>query len=121
MKKSNKKSNDGTIVEIIHPICCGIDVHKETAVACLISFDSQGRKTEEVRKFSSFTDDLFRLRDWLVKNDCPIIAMESTGVCWRPVHNILENCMVVILVNARHYKNVPALCVNIDETEGPVH
>jgi len=102
-----KKSNNNTIVEVIHPVCCGIDVHKKTVVACLIGFDSQGRKTEKVREFSGFTDDLFHLRDWLLENDCPIVAMESTGVYWRPVHNILEKSMVIILVNARHYKNVP--------------
>lgn len=107
MKKRSKKVNDSSIVERIHPICCGIDVHKKTVVACLIGFDSKGKKTEEVREFSSFTDDLFLLRDWLVKNDCPIVGMESTGIYWRPVHNILEDCMVVTLVNARHYKNVP--------------
>jgi len=102
-----KKSNSNTMVEIIYPICCGIDVHKKRVVACLIGFDSNGKKTEDVREFSSFTDDLYHLRDWLLENDCPIVAMESTGIYWRPVHNILEKCMVIILVNARHYKNVP--------------
>ena len=116
MKRSKKKKNN-TILEVIHPICCGIDIHKEIIVACLIGVDSNGKKTEEVREYSGFTDDLFLLREWLVDADCPIVAMESTGIYWRPVHNVLEKCMVIILVNARHYKNVPGRKTDVCDSQ----
>ena len=60
-----------------------------------------------VKKFGIFTDDLEKLRAWLLEHDCPIVAMESTGVYWRPIHNILEGDNETILVNARHIRNVP--------------
>lgn len=66
-----------------------------------------GEVIEEVRQFKTFTDDLYQLRDWLSEHECPIVAMESTGVYWRPVYNILENLMNIVLVNARHVRNLP--------------
>lgn len=99
--------DDNTFVRIIHPICCGLDVHKKKISACLITVDDFGVERHEIREFKTFTKDLFELRDWLLSNDCPIVAMESTGVYWRPIHNVLEGFLEVILVNARHIKNVP--------------
>lgn len=101
------KRDDNTFVRIIHPVCCGLDVHKKKISACLITVDNLGVERHEIREFKTFTKDLFELRDWLLANNCPIVAMESTGVYWRPVHNVLEGLMAVILVNARHIKNVP--------------
>ena len=105
------KKLDDKFVSIIHPICCGLDIHKRSISACLILEDG----TFELREFRTFTDELFKLRDWLLKHNCPIVAMESTGVYWRAVHNILEGLMEVILVNARHVKNVPGRKTDISD------
>jgi transposase len=111
------ESNDNGIVNVVHPICCGLDVHKEKVSACLISSSVFGGTYTEVQEFGTFTDELMRLRDWLLKNDCPIVAMESTGIYWRPVHNVLEGYVEVILVNARHIKNVPGRKTDICDSK----
>lgn len=95
------------VVTVLHPICCGLDVHKETVNACLIVTNSDGEDIAQFEVFRTFTDDLIRLREWLLAHDCPIVAMESTGVYWRPLHNILEGYLQVVLVNARHIKHLP--------------
>lgn len=84
-------------------IGCGIDVHKDNIVATI-------RKSEEdyeTREFNSFTSSLTELRDWCKTNEVTHVAMESTGIYWKPVFNILEEAFEIILVNARHVKNVP--------------
>jgi transposase len=111
------QSNDSGIVDVVHSICCGLDVHKEKISACLISSSIFGGHRSEVQEFGTFTDDLTKLRDWLLKHDCPIVAMESTGIYWRPVHNILEGYVEVILVNARHIKNVPGRKTDICDSK----
>jgi len=82
---------------------CGIDVHKSVVVATIRGADIK----EETRTFDAFTESLEALRDWLKDNRITHIAMESTGVYWKPVYNILEEDFVILLVNARHIKNVP--------------
>ncbi|MGH2398127.1 MAG: IS110 family transposase, partial [bacterium] len=79
----------------------GLDVHARTVVVCLVR---EGRKT--VRTYGTMTEDLLRLLDWLKAEQCTNVAMESTGVYWKPVFNILEGSMEVMLVNARHVKAV---------------
>jgi transposase len=99
-------------MEILHACCCGIDVHAKTIVACLIK---NGSKT--TRTFSTMTDDLLQFLDWLLQEGCTHVAMESTGVYWRPVYNILEGQMDVILVNARHIKQVPGRKTDVRDCE----
>ena len=99
-------------MEIIYSCCCGLDVHVKTVVACLIK---QGKK--EVRTFSTMTDDLLRLSDWLVSEGCTITAIESTGVYWKPVFNILEGNLEVLLVNARHFKGIPGRKTDVKDCE----
>jgi transposase len=99
-------------MEIIYSCCCGLDVHAKTVVACLIK---QGKK--EVRTFSTMTDDLLGLLDWLVKEGCSHAAIESTGVYWKPVFNILEGSIEVLLVNARHYKGIPGRKTDVKDCE----
>ncbi len=82
---------------------CGIDVHKMVLVATI---KGSGIK-EETRSYGAFTKDIESLRTWLLENKIGHVAMESTGVYWKPVFNILEEDFEVILVNARHIKNVP--------------
>jgi len=102
----NQQNNTQTI-NVVNPVCCGLDVHKKVILACLIVTDAQGNEHITIREFSTFYNSLIKLRDWLIENDCPIVAMESTGIYWRPIHNILEDYIQVVLVNARHVKNLP--------------
>ncbi len=99
-------------MEIIHRCCCGIDVHAKTAVVCLIK---NGRK--EIRTYSTMTDDLLLLCDWLVSEGCRHVAIESTGIYWKPVFNVLEGSLEVILVNARHIKAVPGRKTDVKDCE----
>jgi len=99
-------------MQIIHDCCCGLDVHAKTVVACLIK---HGRK--QILTFSTMTDDLLRLLDWLTAEGCTHVAIESTGVYWRPVFNILEGSLEVILVNARHVKAVPGRKTDVKDCE----
>ena len=83
---------------------CGIDIHKETAVATI---DGVGLK-RTTQEFGTFTSSLTKLKDWLLENQITHVVMESTGVYWKPVYNILESSGLTIwIVNARHVKNVP--------------
>ena len=84
------KSKDREILSIVNPVCCGLDVHKAKISACLITVDGAGELQYEIREYSTFTRELLKLRDWLGDNSCTIVAMESTGVYWRPMHNVLE-------------------------------
>ena len=101
------RTKDTTVVSVLHPVCCGLDIHKQFVTACLMTIDSMGKETSLLESFGTFTDDLVRLREWLLEHECPIVALESTGVYWRPVHNLLEGYLTVVLVNARHIKNLP--------------
>src|SRR6516225_7249264 len=94
-------------MELLHRRCCGLDVHKETVVACL-RLVSDGKVTTEVRTFQTTTADLLRLSEWLAANECTHVAMEATGVYWKPVWRILDDGeFALVLANAAHVKNVP--------------
>lgn len=85
-------------MQIVHPVCCGIDVHAKMLVACLILANGE----KKTRTFSTMTAGLLQLRDWLVAAPCTHVAIESTGVYWKPVFNILEDALTVILINPEH-------------------
>ena len=111
----SKKHNSST-VSVVHEICCGLDVHKRTVSACLVWSDVSGAEQWEVMEFETFTDDLIRLKEWLIERECSVVAMESTGPYWTPVHNILEGFFQVILVNARHMRNVPGRKTDLSDS-----
>jgi transposase len=94
-------------MEVMFEVCCGLDVHKRSVAACVRQPGPQGRRVSMVRTFATTTRELLRLRDWLTEARCTHVAMESTGVYWRPVYHILEDSQRVLLVNARHVKMVP--------------
>lgn len=104
-------------MDVIHPRCCGIDVHKQTAVACLLCSTANGTPSKEVRTFGTMTADLLQLADWLVSAGCTHVAMESTGVYWKPIYNLLEGTLEVLVVNARHIKNVPGRKTDVRDGE----
>ncbi len=91
-------------METIHPICCGLDVHQASVSACLRRVNAQGAVSVESREFGTTVKELVALADWLVAEGCPIAAMESTGVYWKPVWNILSPLLDVWVVNARDVK-----------------
>ena len=99
-------------MEVLYEICAGLDVHARTVVACLVR---HGRKT--VRTFGTMTEELLRLLDWLKAEGCTHVAIESTGVYWKPVFNILEGSMEVMLVNARHVKAVKGKKTDVKDCE----
>jgi transposase len=77
-------------MEVVYPRCCGLDLHKRTVVACLLTPGPRGKPTKAVRTFGTMTDDLLALSDWLAAAGCTHVAMESTGVLWKPIYNLLE-------------------------------
>jgi len=85
-------------MKVVHENCCGIDVHAKMLVACLLLANGE----KESRTFSTMTDDLLRLRDWLQSKQCTHVAIESTSVYWKPVFNILEDALTGILINPEH-------------------
>jgi transposase len=87
--------------------CCGLDVHKETIAACVRIDDRSGRATQHVQTFRTTAADLVVLRDWLAAHGVTHVAMESTGVYWKPVFYALESDFTCLLVNAAHIKQVP--------------
>ena len=93
-----------------------IGCHKQSVSACVIFPDDKGEEQYDVKVFGTFTDDLLRLRDWLVAHNGPVVAMESTGVYWRPVHNVLEDSVQVVLANAREMNNVPGRKTDIGDS-----
>jgi transposase len=99
-------------MEVLHECCCGLDVHAKTVVACLIR---RGRK--EIRPFTTMTDELLQLGDWLSRVECTHVAIESPGVYWKPVFNLLEGLLTVVLVNARHIKAVPGRKTEVRDCE----
>src|SRR2546427_12921614 len=94
-------------MQILHRCCCGLDVHKKLIVACLISLNEAGEFQKEIRHFTTMTKDILALADWLTSAGCTHVAMESTGVYWRPIWNLLEGQFELLLVNAQHIKAVP--------------
>jgi len=104
-------------MHIIHKYCAGLDVHKKTVVACRIVPDTSGSWEITVRTFGTMTADLLQLADWLREAQVTHIAMESTGVYWKPVFNILESEFEVLLVNAKHIKFVPGRKTDVKDAQ----
>jgi len=104
-------------METIYRSCCGLDVHSKSIAACVRRVDERGRVHAEVRSFGTVTRDLLSLRDWLEQERVTHVAMESTGVFWKPVFNILESGFTVLLVNARDVKHVPGRKTDVKDCQ----
>src|SRR2546429_868126 len=102
---------------VLYARCAGLDVHKRTVVACLLFTAASGKVSREVRTFETTTVGLLALADWLSSQGVTHVAMESTGIFWRPVFNLLEGRFQVILVNAQHMKAVPGHKTDIKDSE----
>ena len=100
-------------MEVLYSKCCGLDVHKKTVVACIKT--PEGKET---RTFKTMTGDLLELADWLTAKGVTHIAMESTGVYWQPVYNLLEQrSFTLLVVNAHHIKTVPGRKTDMKDAE----
>jgi transposase len=104
-------------MDVVHPQCAGLDVHKKTVVAATIVPDGQGGLGKEVRTFGTMTADLLELSDWLLGLGVTNVAMESTGEYWKPVYNILEENFQVLLANAQHIKKVLGRKTDVSDAE----
>src|SRR5215831_1317163 len=104
-------------MQVLYPRCCALDVHKVTVVACLRIADDS-KVTTQVRTFDTMTASLITLRDWLAANKCTHVAMEATGVYWKPVWHILsDGHFELVLANAAHVKNVPGRKTDVSDAE----
>jgi len=93
-------------MEVLYARCAGLDVHKDSVVACA-RVTNGGKAEQEVRSFGTTTRDLLELSEWLTDKGCTHVAMEATGVYWKPVWHILEGAFELVLANAQHIRNVP--------------
>ena len=103
-------------MQVVYERCCGLDVHKRKIVACLLTLDG-GKLQKDIRTFSTTTNALLALLDWLTGAGCTHVAMESTGVYWKPVYNILEGHLELLVVNAQHLKAVPGRKTDVKDAE----
>lgn len=100
-------------MDVLHTHCCGLDVHKKNVVACALTPEGK-----EIRTFSTMTEDLIALGDWLKAKGCTHVAMESTASYWKPIYNLLElEGFHVMVVNAKHIKNVPGRKTDVKDAE----
>src|SRR3712207_4317990 len=105
-------------MDIVYTRCAAIDVHKRTAVATVGVVDERGRRTKQTRTFATMLADLERLAGWLGEHQVTHMAVESTGVYWRPIFNVLEaRGVVVVLANAAHVKAVPGRKTDVRDSE----
>src|SRR5437899_1606314 len=88
---------------------CGMDVHQATVVACLLVVLKNGKVQKQIRTFGTTTRELLSLREWLLSEGCTHVAMESTGVYWKPIYAILEGAFEIVVANAQHVKKIPEL------------
>jgi len=101
-------------MEILYPKCGGLDVHKDSVVACARIHSNDGVK-QHVETFGTTTNALLRLTDWLSEHGCTHVAMEATGVYWKPIWHILEGSFELVLANAMHIKNVPGRKTDVND------
>jgi transposase len=102
-------------MEVLHARCAGLDVHKDTVVACARVVEDGGAPTRQVRSFETTTRGLLELSDWLSEHGCTQVAMEATGVYWKPVWHVLEDSFELVLANAAHIRNVPGRKTDVND------
>lgn len=103
-------------MDILHPCCAGLDVHKEKVVACVRKLQG-GSVRQEVRTFRTETNALLEMADWLTDEGVTTVAMESTGVYWKPIWNLFEGLFEMLLVNAEHIKQVPGRKTDVKDSQ----
>jgi len=104
-------------MQVVYERCCGIDVHKQTVVACVIVPGPDGQPLKETRTFGTMTADLEALADWLTGLGVSHVAMESTGVYWKPVYNLLDGRFAILVVNAERIKALAGRKTDVQDAE----
>jgi transposase len=104
-------------MQVLHDRCAGLDVHKKTVVCCVWITSPNGHATHETRTFSTMAGDLLAMSDWLKSQGATCLAMESTGVYWKPVYNLLEGDFELLLVNPQHIKALPGRKTDVADAE----
>lgn len=104
-------------MQVVHERCAGLDVHKKSITVCRIIPNEKGGWDKTIRQFGTMTDELLALADWLQAASVSTVAMESTGVYWKPIFNILEGNFKVLLVNAQHIKYVPGRKTDVHDAQ----
>src|SRR5215472_10672171 len=104
-------------MQVVHARWAGLDVHKKTVVACVLLTHPDGTLHREVRTFTTMTAELLALADWLDGQQVTHVALESTGVFWQPVFNLLEDGHTIVLVNPQHVKAVPGRKTDVKDSE----
>jgi transposase len=105
------------IMDIVYACCAGLDVHKETVVATVRHRQADGRIQQQTRTYHTMTDQLLEMADWLQDQGVTHLAMESTGVYWKPIWNLMEDQFEIVLVNAQHIKHVPGRKTDVKDSE----
>ena len=104
-------------MHLVHTHCAGLDVHKKTVVACVRIVQTDGTRSSHIRTFSTTTAGLLNLLDWLLSLSITHVAMESTGEFWKPLYNLLEGHLTLLVVNAQHMKQVPGRKTDVKDAE----
>ena len=104
-------------MEILYERCAGLDVHKKNVKTCLKTPGSDARPSKEVRTYATKTQNILEMRDWLKEQGCTHIALESTGVYWKAIYNLLEEDFEILVVNAHHLKAVPGRKTDVKDAE----
>src|SRR5262249_10951228 len=110
-------ASNGGVMETMVERGCGLDVHQATVVACVLVVRRNGTVQKQMRILGTTTRDLMKLREWLLSEGCTHVAMESTGVYWKPVYAILEGAFQLVVANAQHVKKVPGRKTDVKDAE----
>jgi len=102
-------------MQVLYPRCAGLDVHKDTVVACVRCVSEP--EHHETRSFATTTRELLALGEWIASHGCSHVALEATGVYWRPVWHVLEGQVELVLANAHHIKNVPGRKTDVNDAQ----
>ncbi len=104
-------------METLYTSCCGLDVHGKTVQACIRQVGKGKQVSQETRTFGTMTRDILAMADWIAKENVTHVAMESTGVYWKPIYNLLEGRFILLVVNARHVKHVPGRKTDVQDCQ----
>lgn len=104
-------------MRIVFECCCGMDVHRDSVTVCLLQGPANGTVKQDIRTFATTTEELLRLSDWLTEEGCTHVAIESTGVFWKPVFNILEGAFEVWVINTQHLSRMPGRKTDVQDSE----
>src|SRR5688572_29270939 len=110
-----RSPHEGSAMDVLVECAAGLDVHQASIVACVLVGRPGEKPRKEIRRFGTMTADLEALRDWLAEWRVSHVGMESTGVCWKPVHTILEGHFALIVANAHHIKAVPGRKTDVND------